>query len=81
MFGGRVAHGSLTLSMIGAMAIGALSKIAGRRMVVKYSVDKVPFINPVPSGSFIRGRFALANMVDRAPRNHHQGTDEGRDQR
>ena len=67
VFGGTVAHGFLTLSMIGAMAIDALPKIAGRRMAVNYGFDKVRLINPVPSGSFLRGRFVLTDIVDRRP--------------
>jgi acyl dehydratase len=66
-FGGTVAHGFLTLSMIGAMAIDALPRIAGRRMAVNYGFDKVRLITPVPSGSFIRGRFVLTDIVDHRP--------------
>lgn len=67
MFGGTVAHGFLTLSMIGAMAIDALPKIADRRMAVNYGFDRVRLITPVPSGSFIRGRFVLSGIDDRGP--------------
>ncbi|MGE3744446.1 MAG: MaoC family dehydratase [Sphingomonadaceae bacterium] len=66
-FGGTVAHGFLTLSMIGAMAIDALPKVAGRRMAVNYGFDKVRLITPVPSGSLIRGRFVLTEIVDHRP--------------
>jgi acyl dehydratase len=67
IFGGTVAHGFLTLSMIGAMAIDALPKVAGRRMAVNYGFDKVRLITPVPSGGFIRGRFVLTDIVDHRP--------------
>lgn len=67
VFGGTVAHGFLTLSMIGAMAIDALPKLADRRMAVNYGFDKVRLITPVPSGSFIRGRFVLTGIDERAP--------------
>lgn len=66
-FGGTVAHGFLTLSMIGAMAIDALPKIAGRRMAVNYGFDKVRLITPVQSGSLIRGHFVLTDIVDHRP--------------
>ena len=67
VFGGTVAHGFLTLSMISAMAIDALPEIEGRRMSVNYGFEKVRFVAPVPSGSLIRGRFVLTEVIDHRP--------------
>ncbi len=65
-FGGSIAHGFLTLSMLSAMAYDALPDIAGRTMGMNYGFDKIRFLSPVPAGSKIRGRFSIAN-VSRKP--------------
>lgn len=67
-FGGTVAHGFLSLSMLAAMAFDAQPKIAGRAMAVNYGFDKVRMLTPVRSGSRIRGRFVLKEIVDRGPK-------------
>ncbi len=61
-FGGTIAHGFLTLSMLSAMAYDALPDIKGRTVGMNYGFDKIRFISPVPSGSRIRGRFKLADL-------------------
>ena len=65
-FGGTIAHGFLTLSMLSAMAYDCLPDIEGRTMGMNYGFEKIRFISPVPSGSKIRGRFRIAN-VQRKP--------------
>lgn len=65
-FGGTIAHGFLTLSMLSVMAYDCLPDIEGRTMGMNYGFDKIRFISPVPSGSKIRGRFKIAN-VQRKP--------------
>jgi len=65
-FGGTIAHGFLTLSMLSAMAYDALPDIKGRTVGMNYGFDRVRFLSPVPSGSRIRGRFKIAD-VQRKP--------------
>lgn len=65
-FGGTIAHGFLTLSMLSVMAYDCLPDIEGRTMGMNYGFDKIRFISPVPSGSKIRGRFKIAS-VQRKP--------------
>ncbi len=65
-FGGSIAHGFLTLSMLSAMAYDALPEIKGRTVGMNYGFDKIRFISPVPAGSRIRGRFKIAG-VQRKP--------------
>lgn len=67
-FGGTVAHGFLSLSMLAAMAFEALPEIEGRQMAVNYGFDRVRFMAPVRSGSRIRARFVLKEIVDRGPK-------------
>lgn len=62
-FGGTIAHGLLTLSMLSVMAYQAVPAIEGMTLSVNYGYNKVRFIAPVPSGSRIRGRFLL-NKLD-----------------
>lgn len=59
-FGGTVAHGFLTLSLLSAMAYDAQPPTPGMAMSVNYGFDRVRFVSPVPSGSRVRGRFTLA---------------------
>lgn len=65
-FGGTIAHGFLTLSMLSAMAYDALPDIRGRTVGMNYGFDKIRFLSPVPSGSRIRARFKIAS-VQRKP--------------
>jgi acyl dehydratase len=58
-FGGTIAHGFLTLSMLAPMAYQACPVVAGSKTNVNYGFNKLRFISPVPSGSRIRGRFVL----------------------
>ena len=52
-FGSTIAHGSLTLSLIGPLVADALS-VPGASSVVNYGLEKVRFPSPVPVGSRIR---------------------------
>ncbi|MBV8793998.1 MAG: MaoC family dehydratase [Hyphomicrobiales bacterium] len=65
-FGGAVAHGFLTLSLLSAMAYSALPKIEGAAHGVNYGFDHVRFVRPVPSGSRVRGRFTLRELAPRS---------------
>jgi acyl dehydratase len=67
-FGGTVAHGFLTLSLLSAMAYSALPRIEGAVHGVNYGFDRVRFIHPVRSGSQVRGRFTLQAVTPRSAR-------------
>jgi acyl dehydratase len=58
-FGTTIAHGFLTLSLLSHLVERTFS-FADRKMGVNYGLNKVRFTAPVPSGSRIRARFALA---------------------
>lgn len=60
-FGGTIAHGFLTLSMLSAMNYDCLPKVREQTMGINYGFDKVRFMGPVPAGARIRGRFVLAD--------------------
>jgi acyl dehydratase len=58
-FGGTIAHGFLTLSMLPKLSESTF-EFSDRKMGVNYGLNKVRFTAPVPAGSRIRGRFVLA---------------------
>jgi len=58
-FGGTIAHGLLTLSMMPVMAYQAMPGVSGTKMGVNYGYNKVRFMAPVKSGKRIRGRFGV----------------------
>ena len=62
-FGGTIAHGFLTLSLLSEMGRTAL-KVGGVRMGLNYGLGRVRFVSPVPAGSRIRGRFTLAALKE-----------------
>ena len=60
-FGGTIAHGFLTLSLLSRLAETALS-FSDRKMGINYGLNRVRFTTPVKSGSRVRGRFTLAKF-------------------
>lgn len=66
-FGGTIAHGFLSLSLLSRMAADAMMIPEGVRMVVNYGLDRVRFLAPVRSGKRVRGRFRLESVEDKAP--------------
>ncbi|MDX6487558.1 MAG: hypothetical protein QOK13_173 [Gaiellaceae bacterium] len=52
-FGGTIAHGYLSLSMLPMLMAEVLS-VEGARMGVNYGIDRVRFTAPVPTGSEVR---------------------------
>lgn len=67
-FGGTIAHGFYTLSMLSHFAeSGCGVGIKGATMVVNYGCNKIRFIAPVRVGSRIRGRSVLADAVEKKP--------------
>ena len=61
-FGGTIAHGFLTLSMLSQMGGEALKRVNGVAFGINYGFDKIRFLSPVPSGANIRGRFTLKEL-------------------
>ncbi len=57
-FGGTIAHGFLTLSLL-PMLFETAYAVADTRMGVNYGLNRVRFPAPVPVGSRVRGRFRL----------------------
>ena len=66
-FGGIIAHGFLSLSLLSRMASDVMLVPESTRMAVNYGLDKVRFLKPVSAGKKVRGRFVLTAMTDKAP--------------
>ena len=66
-FGGTIAHGFLTLSLLSRMAADAMLVPEAAKMVVNYGLDRVRFLAPVRSGKRVRGRFTLESVDEKAP--------------
>ncbi len=74
-FGGPVAHGYLSLSLIGGLAlqVGAIPKDA--IAAFNYGLDKVRFLAPVPAGARVRLRTNMISMEEKAPGQHLMKTE------
>lgn len=66
-FGGTIAHGRLTLSLIGGFCTAVDVLMEGITMGLNYGFDKVRFMAPVKTGSRLRGKFILRSMEERTP--------------
>ena len=66
-FGGTIAHGFLTLSLLSRMASESILIPETTKMIVNYGLDRVRFLAPVRSGKRVRGRFTLEGLEDKAP--------------
>lgn len=61
-FGGTIAHGFLTLSMLSAMSYQVMQGIEGVASSVNYGFDRIRFVSPVRVGRRVRGRFTVAGV-------------------
>src|SRR5438309_11145857 len=66
-FGGTIAHGFLSLSLLSRMGAEAMLIPEGVKMAVNYGLDRVRFLAPVRSGKRVRGRFTLDSVEEKAP--------------
>jgi acyl dehydratase len=66
-FGGTIAHGFLTLSLLSRMAAEVMLAPPTMKMAVNYGFGKVRFLAPVRSGRRVRGRFTLAGFEEKRP--------------
>src|SRR5437879_831003 len=62
-FGGPIAHGYLTLSLLPHL-LGSAFRVDGVRMGVNYGLNRLRFPSPVPVGSMVRGTFTLNEVRD-----------------
>ena len=67
-FGGTIAHGFLTLSLMPMLAsLTDEPAVEGVKMGVNYGGNKVRFLTSVPSGARVRGHFKLLSLTEKHP--------------
>ncbi|RLA00667.1 MAG: Nodulation protein N [Gammaproteobacteria bacterium] len=67
-FGGTIAHGFLSLSMLTHLAEGGAGiVVANAKMGVNYGFDKIRFLMPVRAGKRVRGHFKLVEVTEKKP--------------
>ena len=65
-YGGTIAHGFLTLSLMSTMLAAAVRFELGGKLNINYGLNRVRFPSDVPAGARVRGRFTL-QKVDEFP--------------
>ena len=66
-FGGTIAHGFLSLSLLSKFVSDCMPGIKGAVMGINYGFEKIRFLMPVPAGSRVRGHFKLLECTERNP--------------
>ncbi len=61
-FGGTIAHGFLSLSLLSVMNYTGTPRIIEQQMGINYGFDKVRFMAPVRAGKRVRGHFTLSDV-------------------
>jgi acyl dehydratase len=64
-FGGTIAHGLLTLSLVPHLIEPLRLEPVETKLTLNYGFDRVRFIQPVPAGSRIRVRLKLLDITER----------------
>ena len=62
-FGGPIAHGYLSLSLLSKFALECI-EVEGVKLAVNYGLNRVRFASPVKVGSRVRARFVLGAVED-----------------
>lgn len=66
-FGGTIAHGFLSLSLVPTLSADLLPRPEGLKMAVNYGLDSVRFIQPVAVGSRVRLGLELLDVLEKKP--------------
>lgn len=66
-FGGTIAHGFLTLSVLPVLKTEAVPLPEGLKMAVNYGFNRIRFLSPVRSGKRIRAHFKMLDFSEKRP--------------
>ncbi|PCC97645.1 MaoC family dehydratase [Halopseudomonas pelagia] len=66
-FGGTIAHGFLSLSLLPVLSAGLLIRPEGLKMAVNYGMDSLRFIQPVRVGSRVRLHVSVVDVTEKNP--------------
>jgi acyl dehydratase len=61
VFGSTIAHGYLTITVVGTL-LGELLQVDDDLVMVNYGLDRLRFINPVCSGSLLRAHAVIRDV-------------------
>ena len=64
-FGGTIAHGFLSLSLLSAMSYDSEPAIEGAEMGINYGFNKIRFTSPVKVGSRVRAKFTTRAVEEK----------------
>jgi acyl dehydratase len=64
-YGGPVAHGFLTLSLLAPTAFDVFIRPARIRQAFNYGLERVRFVTPVKAGARVRNRIALLSVEEK----------------
>ena len=64
-YGGPIAHGFLTLSLLAPTALDVFIRPAGIKQAFNYGLERVRFITPVKAGARVRNRIGLLSVEGR----------------
>ena len=68
-FGGSIAHGFLSLSLLSAMSYDSEPSLEGTAMGINYGFNKVRFTHPVKAGQKVRAKFTTMKVDEKSPTN------------
>jgi acyl dehydratase len=66
-FGGTIAHGFLSLSLLSAIAYEAGLQLENMTMGLNYGFEKIRFLQPVAVNSKVRGKMSLTEFTEKRP--------------
>jgi acyl dehydratase len=66
-FGGTIAHGFLTLSLLSFLGSQVFPTIKNKALTINYGLNKVRFLNPVRAGKNVRVSIVLQSAVEKQP--------------
>ena len=68
-FGGTIAHGFLSLSVLSALFMEVVPVLKDTKMGINYGFDKIRFLTPVKSGARLRAHFTTMEVSEKSPGN------------
>jgi acyl dehydratase len=66
-FGGTIAHGFLSLSLLSAIAYEAGLQLENMTMGLNYGFERIRFLQPVAVNSKVRGKMSLTEFTEKRP--------------
>ncbi len=65
-FGGPIAHGFLTLSLVSYLSVQIGPKVDGVMGALNYGADRLRFLNPVPAGAQVHAKSRVIDVTQKS---------------